>query len=205
MLYCTAIADPLGRVPSCLPEAEDFQAILRAILLPLLPPSTNVSSAHLLLAGYSAGSLPCVLCPSPSNLHLRTSRLLVSYPLSVLWALTAFRSSTFTSALKDLVASSSASTAGEAREGGLLEIHGDSDQFTAVGKYQAWSDDLARCAAGVEGEQQQRWKSVEVAGADHFWREREVKGRVLQEVVQWVREEAGRAQEDSSKRRIDDE
>lgn len=87
--------------------------------------------------GYSAGSLPPILCRPPSNLSsIRTRRLLVSYPLSVLWALTLFRSSTFTLGLEELMKDSSE----------VMLVYGTNDNFTGAGKYRSWLEGLHQLA-----------------------------------------------------------
>ncbi|KAI5477416.1 alpha/beta hydrolase, N-terminal domain protein [Pseudohyphozyma bogoriensis] len=148
-------------VLSGIPEAEDYEYLVKTILLPLEP-------TQLALIGYSFGSLCASICPPPTSIPTRY--VLISYPLSVMWALTAFRSSSFTSGLKERVATND-----------VLAVFGDEDNFSGVGKLRAWSEGL--------GEGTERFKSVEVEGADHFWREREVKMRLLGEVREWLRAE----------------
>ncbi|GAA5863431.1 hypothetical protein JCM1840_007525 [Sporobolomyces johnsonii] len=169
------------------PEAEDYQRILHNVLLPLLSPSSASSAAasvesapptiyDLLLCGYSFGSLAASACPAPpptSAASFRTRYLLVSYPLSVLWALCSFRSSTFTTALRTMIQK------GEHR---TLAIFGDGDQFSSVGKFRRWSDELGK-EAGSTG----RWQAVEVEGADHFWGDRAKKRELLEAVRKWLR------------------
>jgi uncharacterized protein len=111
---------------------------------------------------------------------------LISYPLSVSWALTFFHSATFDRALREVV---------ESGKEEVLEIHGDGDQFTGVERYRARARELRQLGAsassaegGEEGQEvRNRWKSVEVDGADHFWSEREGKERLLHEVREWLR------------------
>lgn len=154
------------------PEAEDYEALVNTVLLPLFPP-TPTQPLKLLLAGYSFGSLAASSCPTPSFPQpIQTYRLLISYPLSVTWALTLFRSSTFTSALDQTVAKG---------QEDVLAIWGDQDQFTAVGKFRSWDERVK----GVD-EGRGKWSGREVEGADHFWRTREVKREMLQAVVEWL-------------------
>ncbi|GAA5928998.1 hypothetical protein JCM10213_004964 [Rhodosporidiobolus nylandii] len=174
-------------------EADDFRHLVDAVVLPLFTasapavpapspasPASTPSTApqvELLLAGYSFGSLAATSCPPPSRrcLSIRTSYLVVSYPLSVLWALTFLQSGRFTAALRDLV-----------RRGGscVLTVFGDADNFSSVDKLRSW-------AAGLEKEQgsDSCWTAVEVEGVDHFWREREKKRALLDVVRRWLREE----------------
>ncbi|GAA6030090.1 hypothetical protein JCM8097_009250 [Rhodosporidiobolus ruineniae] len=166
-------------------EADDYRELVDQVVLPLFsrPSSTSDSSSiepsskplELLLCGYSFGSLAASACPPSSDPLIRTSYLLLSYPLSVLWALCFFRSSPFTSALDTLV------RRGENR---VLAIYGDKDQFSGVEKLRAWSARLEK-EAGDGG----RFKVLEIEGADHFWREKEKKRAMLASVEAWLEEE----------------
>ncbi|GAA6000858.1 hypothetical protein JCM10207_004693 [Rhodosporidiobolus poonsookiae] len=174
-------------------EAADYQELVDKLVLPLLlpaessaappaspsapaKPGSNDLTAQLLLCGYSFGSLAASSCPPPSppDVTLHTSYLLVSYPLSVLWALCFLRSSPFTAALTDRLRT------GTER---VLAVFGDADQFSAVGKLRKWAQGLEK-EAGREG----CWQAVEVEGADHFWLDREKKLRLLETVQSWLRE-----------------
>ncbi|KAM0751611.1 hypothetical protein T439DRAFT_355518 [Meredithblackwellia eburnea MCA 4105] len=156
------------------PEVEDFQHVLESVLLPMLPQRPSHLEAppvhELLLCGYSFGSLAASSCP-PSKLdNIRTRYLLISYPLSVMWALTVFRSSSFEDSLASLakptpLPNSSLGTS-------VLAIFGDSDQFTGVDNYRQWK---AKLEATQEGElagpaSAIPFRAIEVGGADHFWR-----------------------------------
>lgn len=103
--------------------------------------------------------------------------------------MTLLRSGTFSEALRKIA---------EEGEEEVLEIHGDGDQFTGVGRYRSWAGELGRVSSAqglaAEGEEEgegqgrsSRWKSVEVEGADHFWVKREAKKRLLSEVREWLR------------------
>ncbi|GAA5826105.1 hypothetical protein JCM11251_007167 [Rhodosporidiobolus azoricus] len=180
-------------------EAEDYRELVREVVLPLiLPPASTAPSSmapdntaqptreqqqqnlNLLLCGYSFGSLAASSCPPPHtlpshpHLTLRTSYLLISYPISVLWALTLFRSSSFTTALQSLVHK------GENR---VLAVYGDQDQFSAVEKLRAWSEGLKKEQANGG-----RFRVVEVEGADHFWQKRTKKREMLDAVASWLRD-----------------
>ena len=149
--------------------------MLERVLLPLLPDPLPLSdpAPALLLAGYSYGTLAAASCPPPaSHPTLRTRHLLVSYPLSVLWALTLFNSSTSQRALLDLVRSPTAD---------VLAVFGDSDQFSGVGPLRKWSGALER-----EGALARSFRGVEVVGADHFWRAEDL-GEVMQVVRDWLK------------------
>lgn len=120
----------------------------------------------LLLVGYSAGALAASrFVPSPPHsLALRTRYILLSYPLSVLFALTALHSSTFTQSLQERVKSGCS----------ILVLFGTRDQFTGVDKYRAWATQLASQPGS-------RFKAVEIEGADHFWSDkRELMHRIVE-------------------------
>jgi hypothetical protein len=165
-------------------EADDYRELVENVVLPLFPtPSSYPANAtavppptiELLLCGYSFGALAASSCPPPpssNTLRIRTSYLLISYPLSVTWALTFLQSGPFTKALRDLV------HRGENR---VLAIFGDQDQFSAATKLRAWAKGLEE-VEGTEG----CWSTVEVSGADHFWRDRRRKGALLEEVGRWL-------------------
>jgi hypothetical protein len=102
--------------------------------------------------------------------------LFISYPLSVLWALTLFHSSTFTSGLKSLVEGKVEEEEGEGRR--IMSVWGDGDQFTGVEKYRNWSKSFE--GAG------KAWRAVEVSGADHFWGGEGKREEMIGEVLRWL-------------------
>jgi len=129
-----------------LPESRDFQDVVRWGMNQV----GNVGTVA--LVGYSHGCLPVLLHP----LHpqpVETAHILISFPLSPLPFLTAFHSSTYTSALSALTSNPQAR---------VLILYGDRDQFTAVGKYDSWVNGLTMEGKSVE--------CVRVAEGDHFWR-----------------------------------
>ncbi|KAK4705603.1 uncharacterized protein P7C70_g597, partial [Phenoliferia sp. Uapishka_3] len=154
-------------------EVEDYQAIVQRVLLPLLPdPLPPDSKPQLLLSGYSYGSLAASSCLPPASYStIRTRHLLISYPLSYLWALTLWRSSTFASTLRNIVASDNAD---------VMAIMGHEDQFTGIETFRKWKEALEK-DGGVAG----RFRGVEVEGADHFWRGESL-GKFLKEVEGWL-------------------
>ena len=82
--------------------------------------------------------------------NVKTSHILLSYPIGPRGFLTLFNSSSYTRALNDLV---------HHPRSNVLIIFGDCDEFTSQSKYQAW-------AAGLEAE---NVEIHEVEGASHFW------------------------------------
>jgi uncharacterized protein len=83
---------------------------------------------------------------------IRTSHVLLSYPLSPLPILTFFHHGSHAAALGDLVSDP---------DSDVLLVYGTRDQFTSESKYDAWSKDLELRAAKLEVHK--------VDGADHFW------------------------------------
>jgi alpha/beta superfamily hydrolase len=170
-------------------EADDYRQLVWDLVLPLLfPPETAPESPEssstereLLLCGYSFGSLAASACPPPSlppshpHARLTTSYLLISYPLSVLWALTFFRSGPFTTALRETV------MRGNER---ILTVFGDRDQFSGVEKLRKWAGELDELA---QGSGNRSWKAIEIEGADHFWLDRAQKIELLETIKAWVR------------------
>lgn len=78
----------------------------------------------------------------------------------------------------------------------VMVVWGDGDQFTGVGRYRSWSEELEKVGSAkagegeVDGRRSSKWRSVEIQGADHFWVKRESKERLLKEVSEWVRSES---------------
>ncbi|GAA6054984.1 hypothetical protein JCM3770_000478 [Rhodotorula araucariae] len=192
--YAVVRFDARGSTWTGAAEAADFRELVDDLVLPLLFPDSEVPAPsrppntftpepaepfEILLCGYSFGSLAASSCPPPSpppslpHAQLRTSYLLISYPLSVLWALTSLHSGPPTSALHSLVAR------GENR---VLALHGDKDDFSAIDKLRTWVAGL-EVASAVKG----MWRAVEVEGADHFWRDGRKKREMLETVREWVR------------------
>ena len=131
--------------------------------------------------GYSNGALTASMhpvLPAP----LRTTHILISYPLGPRGLLTAFRTRTYQRALEDLVRQPAAH---------VLLCQGGADDFTAPETYDAWAEALGQLAAGgddaSEGENSEGtggdsegegWSSergsnvlevVRIPDASHFW------------------------------------
>ena len=135
--------------------------------------------------GYSNGALTASMhpvLPAP----LRTTHILISYPLGPRGLLTAFRTQTYQRALEDLVRQPGAR---------VLLCQGDADDFTAPETYNAWAEALGQLAAGSDdagegetGEEHQQgtggdsegdgWSGetgsnglevVRIPDASHFW------------------------------------
>ncbi|GAA6064378.1 hypothetical protein JCM10212_000487 [Sporobolomyces blumeae] len=175
-------------------ERQDFEVILHKIVLPLASidldcprngtddTSTTSPSIDLVLCGYSFGALVASACPPPPpprsspRQAIRTRYLLLSYPLSVLWALTAFRTGPFTLALRDRVST-------DRRR--VCIAYGTRDQFSSCAKLDAWATALVASAASEDGHG--TVDVVRVDGADHFWAKASQKRELVDRVAEWVR------------------
>ena len=135
--------------------------------------SGNSTVAEVLLCGYSAGSLSASTC-APLPEPCKTRYLLISYPLSVLWALTLFRSSYFTDALQTRI--KHASTAP------ILSIRGTRDQFTGDKAYKAW-ESTSLLGASPDARSA---KFVAIDSADHFWSNPGSKMEMLGAADDWL-------------------
>ncbi|TFK49921.1 alpha/beta-hydrolase [Heliocybe sulcata] len=128
-------------------EAQDLRDLVQWLV------GKSPSIEHVLIAGYSHGSLIASLHPTlPSS--IKTHHLILSYPLGPRGWLTAFRTGTYTKALTTLLHDPAAN---------VLVVYGTKDEFTSVSKYDAWAKELneARGAATLRIEK--------VEGATHFW------------------------------------
>lgn len=116
------------------------------------------------LQGYSHGSLIASLHPILPS--FKTSHILLSYPLGPRAWLTMFNSSSYNSALRNLV---------EHPESNVLVIFGDQDEFTSIAKYRVWASELGGSNLEIR----------EISNASHFWHGRS--GRELQGIVsRWL-------------------
>jgi len=125
----------------------------------------NVKSV--VLIGYSHGALITSLHPAlPSP--VKTSHLLLSYPLGPRSFLTLFHGGTYTSRLNELI---------NDPQSNILIVHGDQDEFTGAETYEGWVAELRKNGGEFRVEL--------VRGATHFWTSRS--GQRLGEIVKgWV-------------------
>ncbi|KAL5525994.1 hypothetical protein ACEPAG_7332 [Sanghuangporus baumii] len=160
-------------------EAQD----LREVVQWALEKVPNVQ--HLLLIGYSHGSLIASQHPPLSTpSEIKTSHILLSYPLGPRAWLTLFRSKFYDEALNTLARDPKAH---------ILIIYGDRDDFTRVESYREWSDKLE--ILGKEGLNDDRNASAgrvsvsSIEGGSHFWaQDRNTAEEMLNVVQRWLDE-----------------
>ncbi|KAF8071755.1 Alpha/Beta hydrolase protein [Lyophyllum atratum] len=143
-------------------EAEDLEELATWAL-------QKISSIEsLVLIGYSHGSLIASLHPVIPT--IKTSHILISYPLGPRGWLTLFNTSTYSAKLKELIRNV---------DSNVLIVYGDQDEFTVVSKYKDWRENLEEESGGG------RLRVVEIPGGSHFWRGRS--GQQLNEQIRgWL-------------------
>jgi uncharacterized protein len=187
-------ADDLRELVKCvLKRLDDVREVALIVSIYLVPFSrlgaadtlTLLQLSPLPKQGYSNGALTASMhpvLPAP----LRTTHILISYPLGPRVLLTAFRTQTYQRALEDLVRQPASR---------VLLCQGDADDFTAAETYDAWAEALGQLATGSDdtsegenGEEHQQgtggdsegegWSSergsnvlevVRIPDASHFW------------------------------------
>lgn len=176
-------------------ECSDFQDLVLRCIDNFCLDFPDTSAAHIVVAGYSAGSLygSTVRVP-PSTYDLKPFRggpkpryILLSFPAGVTWALSFFTTKTYTEALKTLLTSSTVpgqgvgkgEEEGAAREEStpsndaelqptashVLAVCGDKDQFTGIATYETWTRECSTIAVSASTFHHKR-----IEGADHFYR-----------------------------------
>ncbi|KAH9944820.1 Alpha/Beta hydrolase protein [Amylocystis lapponica] len=146
-------------------EARDLAEMARWAV------DTIRSVTSVAIVGYSHGSL--IASQFAVMLGVRTSHVLLSYPLGPRHWLTAFQGKTYTATLRALIKS---------RDAHVLVLYGDQDEFTPVESYDVWAATLQDEANDAEGSLQ----VVKVEGGTHFWRAPAQAERIVEEIVQWV-------------------
>ncbi|KAI0312930.1 alpha/beta-hydrolase [Amylostereum chailletii] len=159
-------------------EAEDLKELVEYILEKL------GSVQDLVFVGYSNGCLISSLQP-PMDPPVRTSHVLLSYPLGPRSFLTLFNGRTYQQRLEDLV---------RHPRSRVLLIYGDADEFTAADSYETWATGLRTIAENERtgGDELPENRSEQdipestplcvvefIPGASHFWRGGAVKPMVL--------------------------
>ncbi|KAK2463445.1 hypothetical protein APHAL10511_004531 [Amanita phalloides] len=121
-------------------EGKDLEAVVQWAI------SRVTDVERLVLIGYSHGGL--IVSLHPILTHIKTSHVLLSYPLSPRGWITMFHGSAYQNKLEMLVRD---------ERSDVLVIHGDADEFTSKNKYGEWSGQLGG------------GRVVEIAGGTHFW------------------------------------
>ncbi|KAI1796933.1 alpha/beta-hydrolase [Ganoderma leucocontextum] len=138
--------------------------------------STMPNITSLVLAGYSHGSLIASLHPVLED--VKTSHILLSYPMGPRHWLTAFHGHRYTTALKSLV---------DDPRSNILVIYGDDDNFTTAESYDTWVASLREAPADLPGALTRgELEVVKVAGASHFWGEEDAVGKLNETVREWL-------------------
>ncbi|OCH84088.1 alpha/beta-hydrolase [Obba rivulosa] len=146
-------------------EVQDLQELVQWAL-GTISPVTSVA-----IIGYSYGSLIASSMPALPN--IKTSHVLLSYPLGPRHWLTAFRGKTYTAALRSLV---------QDPHSNVLVLHGDHDDFTSSDVYAAWAQSLVADETNNQG----RLEVVQIEHGSHFWREEQAKKKLLEVVSRWL-------------------
>lgn len=107
---------------------------------------------------------------------MKTSHILLSYPLDKRGLLTLFHSRSYAETLKALV---------QNPRSNVLILYGDRDEFTGTDSYDAWVKELQRDVGRCTGDTGGRLQVGFVEGATHFWEHR--KAQIMQQIVeQWL-------------------
>ena len=126
--------------------------------------------------GYSYGSLIASLHPVLED--VKTSHILLSYPMGPRHWLTAFHGHRYTTALKLLV---------DDTRSNILVIYGDDDNFTTVESYDSWVTSLRKAPADQpDASTEGKLEVVKVSGASHFWREEDAVDTLVDAVREWL-------------------
>ncbi|RKP03956.1 hypothetical protein CXG81DRAFT_23369 [Caulochytrium protostelioides] len=189
----TASAEREDVVAVCRWVASDFGALARTA-----PPPPRERPPVLLL-GYSFGSaMMASALPDLAPWVAVRALVLVSFPYSVLWALTCFGHRRILAHLAQAAAAAAAAdhgaapgtattTATAANDGiKLLLLIGEHDSFTAPWRLEAFA--MTRCGAQRgplgDGEPAAHTTYWPIPGCDHFWHGRE--SRLLEALDRWL-------------------
>ncbi|KAJ3847317.1 Alpha/Beta hydrolase protein [Lentinula lateritia] len=157
-------------------EGKDLEAVVDWSLRYVQTHATsNAADITVTIIGYSYGSLIASLHPLMQNTQIKTSHILISYPLGPRSYLTLFRSSTYASKLQELIRS---------QDSNVLIIYSDQDEFTSAKSYESWVKELVELKKDEQG--QRGLTLLCRSGASHFWRGRH--GVWLSEMIgKWLR------------------
>jgi len=146
-------------------EVQDLQELVQWAV------SCISSVSSVLVIGYSYGSLIASRMPVLPN--VKTSHLLLSYPLGPRHWLTAFHGKTYTTALGNLVRDPNSN---------VLVVYGDQDNFTSSDMYTAWLEQLKAGAEPYQGSLQ----IARIPQGSHFWREEDAQTELVKVVLDWL-------------------
>ncbi|KAI0033538.1 Alpha/Beta hydrolase protein [Vararia minispora EC-137] len=140
-----------------LQEAQDLQELVTCVVQRL------GSVKDVALIGYSNGCLSTSIHPLVSAPPVRTSHVLISYPLDVRGWLSLFNGRTYQAGFESLMCNP---------ESRILVIFGDRDEFTGMSSYDRWIQRLQRIATHgqTRTEVGSSLRTVRIGGGTHFWR-----------------------------------
>ena len=104
--------------------------------------------------------------------HIKTSYVLLSYPLGPRGLLTMFHTKMYSSVLTSLLRDVRAR---------LLVVHGDRDEFTSHSQYDTWTESL-ETTEGVRAQ----LRIVTVTGAGHFWHTETSSAALKETLENWL-------------------
>jgi len=110
----------------------------------------------LYVQGYSYGSLVASVHPTLPE-PIKTTHILISYPLDKRSLLTLFHSNSYITELSKLIRDPRSH---------VLVAFGDRDEFTSIGSYETWVEELKI----EDSVSQKKAEFVIVEGGSHFWR-----------------------------------
>ncbi|KAI8370337.1 Alpha/Beta hydrolase protein [Radiomyces spectabilis] len=147
-----------------MPERGDYQSVVDAVTQPTEKTQQFPRARQLVICGYSFGAMVASSIDVVENIPC--SYLLISYPLSVTWALATVKTGYFRTRATALL---------QQRENDVLVIFGSNDQFTGKGSYEKWLQHKS-----------ERVRTVLVPGADHFWMATEPQDQLVRAVNDWL-------------------
>ncbi|KAI0067279.1 alpha/beta-hydrolase [Artomyces pyxidatus] len=160
-------------------EAEDLKEFVNYAIEAL------GSVKEVAIIGYSNGSLPASLHPVLPE-PIRTSHILISYPVGPRAFLTLFNSGVYQCRLQELLQQPRAH---------ILLQYGDQDEFTGITSYERWLEQLNSAAQTASGSLDGvlgppiggAFRQVRVNGASHFW-SGSAGRKMVQEIISFLRE-----------------
>ncbi|KAI9308575.1 Alpha/Beta hydrolase protein [Cunninghamella echinulata] len=150
------------------PEQKDYQAVINHLLH-----NNNhhiyPTISHLFICGYSYGSM---IASTMKETSIQTYYILISYPLSVIWALSTTKMNYFKTQMRQLI---------QENLHPVLIIYGDQDQFTSEKSYQSWINTI------LSDKDHQDYNNIQykkLDDVDHFWFGNEY--RLIEYINSWI-------------------